>query len=237
MNRLYLVRHGENLANLTLEFSSRKVDYSLTPKGVLQAQQTGEYFRVKNIHAIYCSPLKRAYETAEYIGAVCGVQPVIMENFREIDVGDLEGQPPTKELWDYHNRIFFDWLDGNPAISFPNGDDYFKLWERMRTGIEQVCAGRDEQNIVIVAHGGIFSATLKDLCPGIDIYALLRKLFPNCGITTIEAEDGPTQPRCKLIAWGESGHLSGEAAVLVRGIPEEDGTFSPHSASLYKTDR
>ena len=40
MNHLYLVRHGENVANLTKEFSCCKVDYSLTAKGVLQAQQT-----------------------------------------------------------------------------------------------------------------------------------------------------------------------------------------------------
>ena len=37
MNRIYLVRHGENTANLTKEFSHRRVDYSLTPKGILQA--------------------------------------------------------------------------------------------------------------------------------------------------------------------------------------------------------
>ena len=37
MNRVYLVRHGENLAHLTKEFSYRKVDYPLTPKGVMQA--------------------------------------------------------------------------------------------------------------------------------------------------------------------------------------------------------
>ena len=60
MNTLYLIRHGENPANITKEFSHRLVDYSLTPKGVLQAQQTGEYFKNKQIDAIYCSPLKRA---------------------------------------------------------------------------------------------------------------------------------------------------------------------------------
>ena len=67
LNRLYLVRHGENMANLTKEFSYRHVDYSLTPKGVLQAQQTAAYFTDKHIHEIYTSPLKRAVETADII--------------------------------------------------------------------------------------------------------------------------------------------------------------------------
>jgi broad specificity phosphatase PhoE len=45
-----LVRHGENPANLNNEFSYKLVDYSLILKGRLQAQQTAEYFRDKNIH-------------------------------------------------------------------------------------------------------------------------------------------------------------------------------------------
>jgi broad specificity phosphatase PhoE len=64
MNRLYLVRHGENRANLTKEFSSRLVDYPLTAKGVLQAQQTADYFQQRagagGIDAVYSSPLKRS---------------------------------------------------------------------------------------------------------------------------------------------------------------------------------
>ena len=60
MNTLYLVRHGENRANLTKQFSYKTVDYPLTPKGVLQAQQTAEFFQDKQIDEIYASPLKRA---------------------------------------------------------------------------------------------------------------------------------------------------------------------------------
>ena len=44
MNTLYLIRHGENLANITKEFSHRLVDYSLTPKGRKQlAVQTTKW--------------------------------------------------------------------------------------------------------------------------------------------------------------------------------------------------
>src|SRR5206468_3641607 len=68
MNTLYLIRHGENTANLTREFSHRAVDYSLTPKGMLQAQQTAEYFKTRRVDAIYTSPLKRALETAQIVG-------------------------------------------------------------------------------------------------------------------------------------------------------------------------
>src|SRR4051812_45611032 len=99
MTRLYLVRHGENLANLTKEFSYKLVVHSLTDKGVLQAGQTALYFMGKQIDAIYSSPLKRAAETAQIIAAELGLPITTMENFREVNVGDLERYPPTEENW------------------------------------------------------------------------------------------------------------------------------------------
>ena len=41
MNRLFLLRHGENQANLTTEFSCWKIDYPLNEKGRQQAWQAG----------------------------------------------------------------------------------------------------------------------------------------------------------------------------------------------------
>src|SRR5512142_223625 len=122
MNRLYLVRHGENPANLTKEFSYRRVDYGLTPKGSLQAKQTAELFKRQAIHAVYSSPLKRAAETAGIIAGELGLRVEIVEDLREVNVGDLEGQPVTPELWAHHDSIIADWLGGKPETRFPSGE-------------------------------------------------------------------------------------------------------------------
>lgn len=230
MNLLYLVRHAENVANVTLEFSSLKVDYSLTEKGILQARQTGSYFQGKGIDEIYCSPLKRARETGEIIAEMLGLKAVVMENFREIQVGDLEGLPVSKELWDIHDRIFIDWIYHKPASKFPHGDDYHSLWGRMRTGVEQILTGKSGKKIMIVGHGGMFTATLQDLCPGTDRETLLKSFTGNCSITEIEMEPLDGTPRGRLIAWASCAHLSGWAANLVPGMPE-DGTYLQNGAS------
>src|SRR5215472_16479183 len=99
-NILYLVRHGENPANLTKEFSYKLVDYSLTPKGVLQAEQTAAFFlRSIPLTAAYASPLKRAYETGEIIAQAQNLPVTALEEFREINVGEMEQRPPTEENW------------------------------------------------------------------------------------------------------------------------------------------
>jgi broad specificity phosphatase PhoE len=219
-NRLYLVRHGENAANLTKEFSYRQVDYSLTAKGVLQAQQTAAYFTDKNIHAIYASPLKRAVETADILARVLHVNVVILEHFREVNVGALEGQPVRAEHWGLYHRIFEDWFAGKVATTFPGGDSYVTLWNRMRAGLQRVLAHKAEQNIIIVGHGGLFTATLKDVCPGIDVEWLRHRPNHNGSITEIMTvwRDGAVEG--ELIHWASAAHLHGEAAEVVPGVPE-----------------
>jgi broad specificity phosphatase PhoE len=227
MNHLFLVRHGENLANLTKEMSCRRVDYSLTPKGILQAEQTAGHFLAAgeagragyDVQAVYSSPLKRATETAEIIARRFGLPVVVMDNFREIDVGDIELQPPTLETWAIHNEIIESWFRGHVERAFPNGDNYITICNRMRAGIEQIVAGKDGQSAIVVGHGGIFTVTLPDLCPNVDL-GYLRTENHNCSISEIEVEWRGGRVEGRLVAWASHAHLHGPAADLVSGLPD-----------------
>lgn len=219
MNRLYLVRHGENPANITKELSSRLVDYSLTEKGRLQARQTADFFLDKNIDEIYASPLKRAIETAEIIGAALKLPVTPMENFREIDVGEMEGLPVSAELWKTHNEIILSWYRGTPENSFPGGDNHFTLWERMRSGLVQILDGKQNRNIILVAHVGIFTFTINKICPEVHPLDLIRGTNPNCSISELLVELNGDQISGQLVSWGNYSHLHGEAAAIVSGVP------------------
>lgn len=219
MNRIYFVRHGENPANITKEFSCRHVDYWLTEKGELQAQQTAEYFADKDIDEIYTSPLKRAAETAQIIGEWLGVPVVMVDDFREVDVGKWESQP-TLEIWARHNQILEGWMNGSPEVQFPDGDSYFSLWERMRRGLIKISAGKSGKNIVVVAHGGIFTLPMRDLCPGVDVQQLWGGVMKNCSVSELMVQMQGDQPVGELVTWAYHGHLHGEAANFVNPIPE-----------------
>ena len=217
MNTIYLVRHGENTANLTKEFSYKTVDYPLTPKGVLQAQQTGEHFKDQRIDAIFTSPLKRTVETAAIIGRADGIAPVVMEQFREVNVGALEAMRGSAESWATHDRIVKAWFEGQPELMFPEGENYHMLLARMRSGIDQVLRDQDGKNIIVVGHGGIFTFTLKDICRDIDLATLIAQPSHNCSITEIEMRAVDGQLDGVLKRWAAFDHLSGEAAAFVTG--------------------
>lgn len=220
MNTIYLIRHGENKANLTKEFSYKKVDYPLTAKGVLQAQQTAEYFRDKHIDEIYASPLRRARETAQIIASALDLKVQVMEQFREVNVGALEGQSPNKANWAKHDQVIADWYTRNrPETAFPGGENYIQVLRRMRDGLQRIVDHKDGKHIIIVGHGGIFTAAVRDLCRNANMSKLSQWEYHNCAITTIELSTSGEQLEGVLKAWASHSHLHGHAAELVSGGP------------------
>lgn len=210
MARIYLVRHGENPANIQHLFSSRHVDFSLTPKGVLQAECTATYFSNLGlpIDGVYASPLKRARETAEVIAKALSKSVTIIDGFREVDVGLLEFEEGTRERWDYHDSIFRDWFAGKRESRFPEGDDHFTLTRRMHDSLRQVISEHPTGRSIVASHGGIFYATIQTICPDVDMKKILTQWVRNCSITELELELVDGQVCGELIRWGDASHLT-----------------------------
>ncbi|GCE49523.1 putative phosphoglycerate mutase [Thermosporothrix hazakensis] len=220
-NTVFLVRHGENPANITKEFSSILVDYSLTDKGVLQAHQTGLFFRDKHIDEIYASPLKRARETASIIGYELGLPITVMEEFREIGVGDLERRPPTVENWRIHDQVLQDWYTGKFESRFPEGENLFMVADRLRRGLKQMTLGKQNKRIILVGHGGLFMVAALAICH----QSLGQEHLAgnhNCSVTELDLETTEEEVSGTLRCWAAYGHLSGLAAQVISGSFQYD---------------
>ena len=220
-NRFVLVRHGENQANLTKEFSHRLVDYPLTAKGRLQAEQTAAYLKRYPVTQVFASPLKRAQETAAIIAAEMGGEVRVLEPFRELNVGILEAQPPTAATWQQHDAIIWAWAEGDYEARFPEGENYHELVNRVRRGYEAMCRGRDGETLVLVAHGGSLSLPLLSLIPELDRDLLQRTVHHNCAVSELEASLENDKLRLQLVRWASAEHLYGEAAAFVAATPAE----------------
>ncbi len=222
MKHIHFVRHGENPANLTREFSYKLIDYSLTPIGILQAQQTAEYFADKGIDAVFTSPLKRAAETAQIIASRIHAPVYCLEDFREINVGDLEIPPVTAEKWAINHQVFQSWLRGERSACYPNGEDHFTLTERFMRGMKTVFQHQHGgQNYIIVAHGGILGASISTLCPQVSRETMLT-LHHNCSISEVLVEGNNGTLRGEILTWAQMNHLSGAAITHNSGLPEKD---------------
>lgn len=207
---IYYVRHGENKANITHEFSHRIVDYSLTERGTRQAIATARILEGKGICKLFSSPLKRATETAKIIGYNLKLENETVEEFREVNVGSLEGQPPTESNWTLYYKIMQDWSEGRVNSRFPGGENFLEMTSRAKQGLLKVVRSSGEcQDVVVVGHGGILLAVLPQICENSKNYDLHD--LENCSISILdlkEVENGILKG--KVVSWRLCDHLKGD---------------------------
>jgi broad specificity phosphatase PhoE len=115
------------------------------------------------------------------------------------------------------------WFDGQHDAVFPEGENYDDLWARTNAGLLAATAGRSNQKILVVGHGGIMTITLKDLCPDLDVEWLRTTLWDNCAFTEVELKRNNDHLHGRLLAWNQHDQLHGEAAELVPGVPKDEG--------------
>src|SRR5512144_1828975 len=108
---LYLVRHGESLGNVNPGLR-RQDDPPLTDRGLAQAARAAEALASIGIDAVFSSPLRRARETAEAIGAAAGLPVQTVPGFAEVNMGQLSdpGSPAGRAERD---ALFSAWLAGD----------------------------------------------------------------------------------------------------------------------------
>ncbi len=212
MTVVYLVRHGENVANVTREMSHKLVDYDLTERGRLQAAQTAEFFRGKPVDAVYASPLRRAQQTARAIADAHGLPVQTLEGLREINVGELEdpAAPYTlAERWAKDNEVVAAWVAGRPETRYPGGENYLEAVERALAALEEALSGREGQTVVLVGHSGLYQSVLPVLSPEAH-RPHLRTYLPLGGYGHLTIH-GLRPPRADLHAWAVNDHHGGDA--------------------------
>jgi probable phosphoglycerate mutase len=139
----WFLRHGEtdwNLANRT----QGSTDIPLNETGLAQAEAAAALLRGQGIVALVCSPLGRARQTAEIVGAALGLTPEVRADFREASFGVHEGE--VMGAW------FAAWVEGQAVPE--RGESFAEVQARAMVAMNRVLAGPGPA--LIVGHGGFF---------------------------------------------------------------------------------
>jgi probable phosphoglycerate mutase len=89
--RIIAIRHGETMWNVDTRIQGH-LDIPLNETGRKQAERMALALADEPISAIYASDLTRAWETAQYLGRVQGMEVTREEGLRERGFGDFEGK-------------------------------------------------------------------------------------------------------------------------------------------------
>ena len=115
MKKLYFVRHGESLMNLSGAISGR-VETPLTARGLRQSESVGIVIKkqLPPIDLIICSPSQRTYQTAKCIAKAVGypIKKIRKDQlFLKQSFGPLEGTLAV-DFYAQHDYKDFDQIKG-----------------------------------------------------------------------------------------------------------------------------
>lgn len=150
---IYLCRHGETFHNREGRLQGR-LESDLTPLGRAQAEAMGDLLldlvrrEPPADWRIVASPLRRARDTAQVIGARLGLPVATDERLVEIDVGawsnrlreEVRGENPHlvgDDAWGFHA---------------PGGETYETMMARLTGWLDEQVA-EPERRLIVVSHG------------------------------------------------------------------------------------
>ena len=157
--QLILIRHGETLWNKEKRVQGMS-DIELSEAGIKQARKLAWSLRDAAIAAIYASPLKRAFQTAEIINDFHGRTIETCDNLMEMNMGDFEGLS-FEDLMARENEFLRRWIAEPASVRMPNGETLSELQDRAWAGIERIIGRRE--NALVVSHNFTIATILCQL--------------------------------------------------------------------------
>ena len=150
---LILVRHGLPVRREVVEGPA---DPELSVEGQDQSARLANYLATESIAAIYSSPMKRAFQTAEPLAVKTSLPISIVDDVAEYDRLSNEYIPieelraANDERW--HKLVAGGWQsDSDTLESFRN---------RVISSLEQLISQHASQRIVVTCHGGVINQYL-----------------------------------------------------------------------------
>jgi len=189
---LYLLRHAATPANLShpARLQGRHNDPPLAPLGVRQAEVTREFLAIRPIDLCYCSPLRRAVQTATIICEPHEVAPKPLEALIECDVGKWEGL--DWETIKSKNPKLYERYMANPAQQgYPGGETFAEVHERASEALDQLLLDHPGKAILVVSHHVVNRTYLAGLL-GLPPSQARRVSLDNCGISIVVREQDKT---------------------------------------------
>jgi len=156
---LILVCHGQSVQKQNGKLLGWWADVPLSPLGQRQALLLGERLqRDFDIGALYTSPLIRAGETADILGRMVRVTPVVEAGLRELDGGALASLSYEEARARYPDLIVHGRVSSDGHL--PGGESYADLHVRVESVIGRI-ASQDTGQVAVVTHGGPVVAYLR----------------------------------------------------------------------------
>ena len=165
LRRIILLRHGQTDYNVAGRMQGH-LDSVLTAVGHEQAAAAAPMLAALEPDRIVSSDLQRAVDTAEVVGAACGLPVKFDARLRETHLGLWQGRTVAEIDRDYPDAIAT-WRS-DPTWAPPGGESRVAVVARSRPVVEELDAEFADSDTVsttalLVAHGGLIAGLVTGL--------------------------------------------------------------------------
>lgn len=165
MCEMLLVRHGEQQYRQNIPLGEA-LDAPLSELGWKQARAVGERLAPARIGAVYASPLQRAHNTGQEIAKHHGLEPIVLDELREIDL--WRTAPQDKGLLELYTatelgEIYRGVSRTRKHSSWPHTEDGDIFKARIVAALDKIIAENHGHRVVVACHGGVINAYLSHL--------------------------------------------------------------------------
>jgi broad specificity phosphatase PhoE len=150
---LILARHGATNSNLQQPYTLQgcKLDTDLTPLGRLQAQALAKFLTDHPVRHVYCSPLRRAMQTAQLVADAHRLPLEVVTGLTECDIGQWEGLSWTAiaERWPREEKRF---REDAEQCGYLGGENLGQVRDRVLPVIHELVERQPSDALVVVSH-------------------------------------------------------------------------------------
>ena len=151
MTRIILIRHCEAEGNHKRVFQGH-TDADISENGKIQLELLSLRCRNMEIDALYSSPLRRAYQTAEAVNRYHGLPIQIEPGLIEINGGCWEGRPwsALPELYPEESKV---WSTSPHDFSTRDGESMLQVYDRIWDAVLKIVRENPGRRVAAVSHG------------------------------------------------------------------------------------
>lgn len=175
---ILLCRHGETDTNVIGNTHLPDDEVGLNDEGKIQASKLADVAVGHKLWAIFTSPEKRAIETAQIAGQPLNLKPTVIDDLRERNWGDWNGQSWSE----IESKLKDKTLNERYTFTPPNGESWEQMQQRLEHAIDNI-ARSAQGNVMIVTHGGALRAIVPVL-KGEELAKSLSYNFSNASVTS-----------------------------------------------------
>jgi broad specificity phosphatase PhoE len=196
ITRVFLVRHGATPLTADDRFAG-STDVPLGPEGQIQIERLADRLAAAPLTAVYSSPLRRTFATAEVVARPHGVTPVLVDGLREIDHGHWEGLRRA-DVQQTYLAEYAAWERDPVNVAPEGGETGLQVLARALPVMHDIVLRHAGESVLVVSHKATNRLLIAHLL-GFDLRSYRDRIEQLPGCLNLLDFKSPTEARLVLL--------------------------------------